>query len=51
MCAGAFKADVVFREGVEQDPIRFHVAIATSSKLPLQGMIPVFRRERITVDQ
>lgn len=51
--AGAFKADVrtVFRQRVNQNPIRLDVAVAAAGKISAQRMVFVFRRQRLAVNQ
>ena len=47
------EADVrtVFRQRVNQNPIRLDVAVAAAGKISTQWMILVFRRQRLAVNQ
>jgi hypothetical protein len=50
---GALKADVrvIFRERVNQNPIRFNVAIAAAGKISPQRMVLVSLRQSLAVNQ
>jgi hypothetical protein len=49
--AGAFEANLVILQRVNENPVRFDVAIPASGKLSSQWMIPVFRRQGLSGNQ
>src|SRR5438105_2798545 len=53
MRSSAFKTNVrsVFRQRIDQNPIRFNVAVTIPRKLASQGMIVVLCGQRISIDQ
>lgn len=53
MGSSALKPDMVtfLSEGVDQKPVRFDVAVMTARKVAAQGVIPVVRRQFVTVNQ
>lgn len=53
MCAGAFKPDVrgFFGKRINQQPVRFNVAVATAGKVSAQRVIFVLCRQFITCNQ
>ena len=53
MCTGAFKTDVgvIFRERVNQQPVRFDVAITAASKITPERVILEQLRQLTSVDQ
>ena len=53
MCTRAFKPDMaaVFRERVDQNPVRFNMAVAAARKVTAQRVVFVLRRQWFTVNQ
>ena len=51
--AGALKANMCasFGEGINQQPIRFDMAIAAAGKFSTERVVPAFRRQRFVIDQ
>jgi hypothetical protein len=51
MRPGPFKPHMIFFEGIDQDPIRFEVAVSATGELASQWMIVQFRRQWLCINQ
>ena len=51
MGAGPFKPHMIFFEGIDQDPIRFEMAVSAAREISSQWMIFQFRQQWLCIDQ